>query len=165
MYRNVSAKRFKHKKRHEAQYATPADAEVIMKRRDLPPPAYTIPNLLYLHYMGMSRKITEKATLPPLTRKPPRGRIFENAGMVASLRAAGGRCSAGAVCAAIGERGRRTADEGTEYRKRRNWQTPTNVMVKTAAEFNKCGRGGIGRHVGFRFQWISVQVQVLSPVP
>ena len=28
-----------------------------------------------------------------------------------------------------------------------------------------CGRGGIGRHVGFRFQWISVQVQVLSPVP
>ncbi len=25
-------KRFKHKKRHEAQYATPADAEVIMKR-------------------------------------------------------------------------------------------------------------------------------------
>ena len=28
-----------------------------------------------------------------------------------------------------------------------------------------CGRGEIGRHVGFRFQWISVQVQVLSPVP
>ena len=25
-------KMFKHKKRHEAQYATPADAEVIMKR-------------------------------------------------------------------------------------------------------------------------------------
>ena len=28
----VSVKMFKHKKRHEAQYATPADAEVIMKR-------------------------------------------------------------------------------------------------------------------------------------
>ena len=32
-------------------------------------------------------------------------------------------------------------------------------------QLNKCGRGGIGRHVGFRFQWISVQVQVLSHVP
>ena len=32
-------------------------------------------------------------------------------------------------------------------------------------QFNKCGRGGIGRHVGFRFQWATVQVQVLSPVP
>ena len=29
----------------------------------------------------------------------------------------------------------------------------------------KCGRGGIGRHVGFRFQWATVQVQVLLPVP
>jgi hypothetical protein len=28
-------KMFKHKKRHEAQYATPADAEVIMKRLGL----------------------------------------------------------------------------------------------------------------------------------
>jgi hypothetical protein len=32
MYRKP-VKMFKHKKRHEAQYATPADAEVIMKRR------------------------------------------------------------------------------------------------------------------------------------
>ena len=28
-----------------------------------------------------------------------------------------------------------------------------------------CGRGETGRHVGFRFQCESVQVQVLSPVP
>jgi len=38
----------KHKKRHEAQYATPANAEVIMKRRGNCQPAYTIPNLFYL---------------------------------------------------------------------------------------------------------------------
>ena len=32
---NGPVKMFKHKKRHEAQYATPADAEVIMKRLGL----------------------------------------------------------------------------------------------------------------------------------
>ena len=39
------------------------------------------------------------------------------------------------------------------------------IIKKSNDKFIKCGRGGIGRHVGFRFQWISVQVQVLSPVP
>ena len=28
-----------------------------------------------------------------------------------------------------------------------------------------CGRGGIGRHAGFRFQWETMQVRVLSPAP
>ena len=28
-----------------------------------------------------------------------------------------------------------------------------------------CGYGGIGRHAGFRFQWATVQVQVLLPAP
>ena len=55
-----SVKMFKHKKRHEAQYATPADAEVIMKRLVILTPAYTIPNLFYLHPVGMSRKNMEK---------------------------------------------------------------------------------------------------------
>ena len=38
-------KMFKHKKRHEAQYATPADAEVMMKRR-----GYSCQRTLYRIY-------------------------------------------------------------------------------------------------------------------
>ena len=43
--------------------------------------------------------------------------------------------------------------------------TSVTSPCKNSRHNSICGRGGIGRHVGFRFQWATVQVQVLSPVP
>lgn len=39
------------------------------------------------------------------------------------------------------------------------------VLNKNVIEYKPRGYGGIGRHVGFRFQWATVQVRVLLPAP